>query len=159
MLRKTKLGVLVERIATLSDGILFLETVSKGETMAFIIEMNHLRLDAGLKTDGEIIANQQTGEMEYSYVSELIYAKIGRSIQAGSNYTMNYTGEFYKSINISEITEDLFQLDADPIKDDGTNLFEVYGREILGLSDNEKTELAHFMKPIFIKLIRQHLAA
>lgn len=159
MLRKTKLGVLIERIATLSDGILFFETVSKGETMAFIIEMNHLRLDAGLKTDGEIIADLEWGEDSYTYTSQKKYAEIGRIIDAGSNYTMNYTGEFYKSINISEITEDLFQLDADPIKNDGTNLFAVYGREILGLSDNDKTELAHFMKPIFIQLIRQHLAA
>lgn len=53
--------------------------------------------------------------------------------KAGTPYTLEDTGHFYDSIVVS-VTIDSIRIDADPIKTD-TNLFEEYGKEIIGLTD------------------------
>jgi len=68
---------------------------------------------------------------------------------AGSPYTLNDTGEFYESIVVS-VTIDSIRIDADPTKTD-TNLYEEYGKEIIGLT-NENLQfvseliLLHFIR-------------
>jgi len=64
---------------------------------------------------------------------------------AGTPYTLYDTGEFYRSMVIS-VLENSIEIDADPIKVDEfgqtTDLFQEYGEEIIGLTDENKTKLA-----------------
>jgi len=78
----------------------------------------------------------------YSEVTEMVYNpdKI-----AGTPYTLKDTGDFYKSFMI-EVLADSFIIDADPIKSDGTNLFERYGDGIIGLDEESKKKLINEIK-------------
>lgn len=54
--------------------------------------------------------------------------------------TLFQTGKFYDSFVISVLTSD-FIIDADPLKEDG-NLFDDYGVDVLGLTDENLERLA-----------------
>lgn len=65
--------------------------------------------------------------------------------QEGTPYTLYDTGEFYNSMMI-EVFDDYIEIDADGLKVDEfgqtTDLFQEYGYEIIGLTEESKTKLA-----------------
>ena len=65
--------------------------------------------------------------------------------QEGTPYTLYDTGEFYNSMMI-EVFDDYIEINADGLKVDEfgqtTDLFEEYGYEIIGLTEESKTKLA-----------------
>lgn len=65
--------------------------------------------------------------------------------QEGTPYTLYDTGEFYNSMMI-EVFNDYIEINADGLKVDEfgqtTDLFEEYGYEIIGLTEESKTKLA-----------------
>ena len=124
------------------------------ETM--IIEMNRIRLQKGLRTDDEKIYNLQTGDDSYSGVTVEYYKEIGRSITAGSHYTMKHTMYFYNSIFI-RVFSDYFEIVADEKKDGGVDLFEIYGKEIIGLSSENYTVLISELKKHYLNYARKVL--
>lgn len=65
-----------------------------------------------------------------------------------SHITLKDTGEFYESVVMSPFTKG-FKIDADAQKDDD-NLFDIYGKEILGLTDENLQILIEFIEPFFI---------
>lgn len=62
-----------------------------------------------------------------------------KSKKAGDNIILFDTGEFYDSFEI-KILKDGIQFDADPIKEGGDDLFQMYGKDILGLTE-ENTQI------------------
>ena len=69
--------------------------------------------------------------------------------RAGKDYTLNDTGKFWDSFKVA-VKEGYIEIDADPIKDDD-NLFETYGVDIVGLTDENlqiliNTALEHFIR-------------
>ena len=65
--------------------------------------------------------------------------------QEGTPYTLYDTGEFYNSLMI-EVLDDSIEINGDGLKVDEfgqtTDLFEEYGYEIIGLTEESKTKLA-----------------
>ena len=65
--------------------------------------------------------------------------------QEGTPFTLYDTGEFYNSMMI-EMFDDYIEIDADGLKVDEfgqtTDLFQEYGYEIIGLTDESKEKLA-----------------
>lgn len=65
--------------------------------------------------------------------------------QEGTPYTLYDTGEFYNSLMI-EVFDDSIEINGDGLKVDEfgqtTDLFEEYGYEIIGLTEESKTKLA-----------------
>lgn len=65
--------------------------------------------------------------------------------QEGTPYTLYDTGEFYNSMMI-EVFDDYIEINADGLKVDEfgqtTDLFQEYGYEIIGLTEESKTKLA-----------------
>tara|TARA_R110002012_G_scaffold213813_1_gene384906 strand:- start:49 stop:513 length:465 start_codon:yes stop_codon:yes gene_type:complete len=68
-----------------------------------------------------------------SGVYSIATASLNPSKQAGAPYTLNDTGEFYKSIVVSVFIDGI-RIEADPTKSN-TNLYEEYGKNIIGLTD------------------------
>ena len=148
------LNDLLRKAVNLSIENIFKEIFSMRDIQTFVIERNRLRLQKGENTDGSKIKNTITGKDNYSYSTQQIYAKIGRRIMAGSNYTMKYSGDFYNSINIQNINENYFEIDADPIKSNGTNLFKTYGDFLIGASDEDFELLREKVLPLVNEKLR-----
>lgn len=74
----------------------------------------------------------------------------------GKNYTLYDTGKFYKSFDVI-VYKDGFTIEADPLKEDGTDLTRKFRRDILGLTDKSKSELIDKILPLIIKEIRKQI--
>ena len=74
---------------------------------------------------GQKLFNNLTDRSTYS-----LFDPKGRG---GQPYTLNDTGEFWESFRVAVRAGDIV-IDADPFKDDD-NLFDIYGQDIVGLTD------------------------
>ncbi len=74
---------------------------------------------------GQALFNNLTDRTTYSLFDEK-----GRG---GKPYTLRDTGEFWDSFKVI-VSNGLITIDADPFKDDD-NLFDIYGQDIVGLTD------------------------
>ena len=135
---------LAELVASLDVGKLLLKIYKQKKTQDFII---------GLNTREQLFINSEDSEGRklgdigggYSPVTEELSEGISFQYQGESNVKLAGespflfdTGDFYKSWTVTP-NADGFSMDADPMKD-GTNLFDQWGINILGLTD-ESTEL------------------
>lgn len=74
--------------------------------------------------------------------------------KAGEPIFLLDEGEFYKSFKI-KIFNDGFTINADTLKDDGTDLAQSYGKEILGLTNESKTEIITKILPFVVEETRK----
>lgn len=136
-LMNTSLGDLMERTIHISHRevwfYVFQDSAFKQKVLDWI-RIDQL-FEQGTDEKGQVIGY-------YSIITEMVYNpdKI-----AGTHYTLKDTGDFYKSFYI-EVLGDAIVIDADPIKSDGTNLFEKYGEGIIGLDEESKTKLIEEIK-------------
>lgn len=131
---------------------------------ALVNYLNTRNLDKGLDSEGDRIENKYSGGEAYTDLTEEIYREtIGRIIQAGSNYTMKYSGDFWKSIKLGEPNLDFVLIESDPIKnsynkngfqDGQTNLFNVYGDKLIGLQEKDYIILIKNVLPLYLKYAR-----
>lgn len=71
-------------------------------------------------------------------------------------YNFVDTGYFFRSFEVV-IVGDGFYIAADDQKPDDVELTDKYGKQILGLTDENKTNLAKEMLPIFRQLVREKM--
>ena len=86
----------------------------------------------------------------YSHATEVISK--GRKKQ-GEFINLHDTGEFYDSWKVI-VTENLISIDANPFKDD-TNLFDAFGFDILGLTDENLQVLIKETKDFILEYYRK----
>lgn len=155
----TVLDIVSKNALQLVEGDIFKAVFERKEVRLLVEELNRKRLQKGKNTDGSPIKNLQTGKSTYSITTEEIYKKIGRRITAGSPYTMKFTGKFYTSIKVKNVTANYFEVDAQPIKEDGTNLFTTYGDFLIGASDEDFNTLRTVALPLILEYTRNILGA
>ena len=153
----TALGKHLKKAKALKTDDLFKEVFTRRDVATLVIELNRLRLQKGLTTQNKVITNLETGSKAYTKLTEAIYKKVGRRITAGQPYTMKYTGEFYESIRVTNVTGLNFDILADPIKDDGTNLYEVYGQFLIGATPEDLEILRAYVLPIMRNIALRYL--
>lgn len=88
----------------------------------------------------------------YSPVTEVL--SNGRK-KAGEFINLNDTGVFWDSW-IVKVTEALITIDADPFKDD-TNLFDEYGIDVLGLTDENLQILINEATKLYIEYYNRNI--
>lgn len=140
----------LEKATGLNPNDLFLEAVGKHEE-ELIIHLNtrgeptsQLFVD-GINSLGETLESIGGG---YSDVTIEIKKEKGQPID---RVTLLDTGKFYDSFKITR-TKDSLIIEADPIKDQ-TNLFDEWGRDILGITDENKAILNERLIPKIKKII------
>jgi hypothetical protein len=147
------LETLLNRFISLNEEELWREFFSDTENQRYIIEelIQNDQLQQGIDgTGGRITDNE--GNDSYSFITEWITR--GRK-QEGDPYTLKDTGEFYDSMIINVGNKEI-EIDADPIKTDA-NLFEKYGDEIIGLTDQSKEKLTEKFREFTINRTRELL--
>lgn len=136
-LMATDLGILLNRARTLRSESIWRKVMSDVNIQRKILE-DYIQEDQlfsqGVDEDGAIIGT-------YSYVTELINPQK----QEGSPYTLKDTGDFYRSMRIVVLNDSIL-VEADGLKTDETgettDIIQLYGEGILGLTDENKTRLA-----------------
>jgi hypothetical protein len=83
----------------------------------------------------------------------------GISFNVGDPYTIDNTGDFYRSLTVR--IDNLIEFEADPIKinEEGqkTNLFEAFGEDIIGLNEENLQKLIEIVKDKLIVEIRKQI--
>lgn len=152
-----KLSQFFEGIKKIDEGKIFQKTIERKESREIIKKVNSDRLSQGVNVDGSFIENQKTGKKTYSKSSVKRYAKIGRTIREGQNYTMEYTGTFKKSIESVEISGEGFSVKGERQFDESENIFDKFGNDLLGLAergDDGIKELSPIFADEFLKAIK-----
>lgn len=133
----TVLGDLMERTLYISQReiwfYVFQDTTLKNKVLDFI-RIDQL-FEEGINEDGQVIGT-------YSIVTETVY---NPEKVAGSHYTLRDTGDFYRSF-MMQVLPDGIIVDADGIKEDGTDLLQKFTDKILGLTDESKIKLIEEIK-------------
>lgn len=88
----------------------------------------------------------------YSHATEFLSK--GRK-KAGEYINLRDTGDFWESWKV-EVKEALINIDANPFKED-TNLFDEYGLDVLGLTDENLQTLINEATKLYIQYYRKNL--
>ena len=133
----TVLGDLMERTMFISQKEIWFYVFSDMKFKTKVLDF--VRIDQlfeqGVNEDDQVIGT-------YSIITETVY---NPEKVAGTHYTLKDTGDFYKSF-MMEVLPDGIIINADGIKDDGTDLLERFTNKILGLTDESKIKLIKELK-------------
>lgn len=136
-LMDTVLGDLMERTMHISQKeiwfYVFYDTKFKTEVLDFI-RIDQL-FEQGVNEDNEVIGT-------YSLRTQM---EFNPEKVANTPYTLKDTGDFYRSFML-EVVPDGIIINADGIKDDGTDLLKRFTDKILGLTDESKIKLIEKVK-------------
>jgi len=111
----------------------------------FIIELNtEGQPTSQLFQKGEDSTGVSLGE--YTPFTKAIKVEKGQRID---HITLKDTGDFYETFFVTPFING-FSINADGNKGGGDNLFDDFGNEILGLSEENKIILCEFIRPFFI---------
>jgi hypothetical protein len=133
----TVLGDLMERTMHISQKeiwfYVFYDTKFKTEVLDFI-RIDQL-FEQGVNEDNEVIGT-------YSLRTQM---EFNPEKVANTPYTLKDTGDFYRSFML-EVVPDGIIINADGLKDDGTDLLQRFTDKILGLTDESKIKLIEKVK-------------
>lgn len=124
--------------ASLDENTIMFEIVRGDRDIQItILDLNRMDqlFDQGIRSDGTLIGL-------YSPATEAIS---GGKKKAGTHYTMKDTGEFFRSFRVVP-SKTFFEIVADGDKGD-ENLFDKYGKDLLGLTPESRDKLAEELIP------------
>ena len=90
---------------------------------------------------------------DYSPFTKAIKAEKGQRLD---HITLKDTGDFYETFNVIPFLLG-FRLEANPIKED-SNLFDDFGKDIVGLNEENIIILGEFIRPFFIAVAKKRLS-
>lgn len=141
---------LCDNVKNLTSEKILIQILVDKNIQNFIIDLNRIDqlFNYGTDANGEFLGY-------YSEATELINRGLGNNKTTADHITLKDTGDFYKSFFV-RIYIDGFTIVANSIKDE-TDLTLVYGKDIIGLSDNSKHELYKEIKPSIISFVKKEI--
>ena len=147
---KTPIGDLLRRAKALTVDELFVSVVSLQDSKKFIAKLNTDQMRLGfMDSNGTLLADIGGG---YSDSTLSGGKKKGRF-----KVDLYDTGDFHRSFRVENVTGSGFTIKSDPIKGDGTNLFEEWGADIEGLTFESLEKLSLFLVDKYQIEIRKKL--
>ena len=131
---------MTRNISNLNGDDIFLKITSQKGFLELIEKLNKQQLQEGLNSDSNIIGL-------YSNRTE----RINPDKKAGTPYTLEDTGEFYDSFKVTADGEGV-NIDAQR-RFKTKNIFEKYGIDILGLTEENHNEIIEYLIPIIQEAI------
>jgi hypothetical protein len=143
---QSKLHTLFRKGKILSEAVAWFEsfTPTNKRIILDLIREDQLR-SKGIDGDGDSIGF-------YSFATEV--ASGGKKEQ-GDHFTLNDTGDFYRSMFI-RVLSDRFTVNANGQKDDD-NLFDKYGNEIIQFTDENLDKIKSIIRKSYINYVRRIL--
>ena len=142
----------------LKTKVIFRIVFSETEIQDLVLDLNRVEqlFKKGIDSDDDVIGL-------YSAVTEQLSQGRGfgfggdsgrKQKKAGEPIFLLDEGDFYRSFKV-KILNDGFVIQADALKDDGTDLTRQYGKEILGLTDKSRNEIIKEILPFVIEETRK----
>ncbi len=149
MFTQTRLGILAKKMSQLNEGMIFKIVFGERIITEEIIELNTQEqlFKKGINSYG--ISLSAIGG-NYSPYTLLLHPE-----KVADRITLNDTGEFYESWRVT-VNQSGITIDADPIKTDEkgtTNLFQEWGVDVLGLTDESLEKLKIKVIPLYHEYI------
>lgn len=144
---------LLNNLNKLDINDIFFSLWKDNKVQNFIIELN---------TEGKPTSQlyelgvDSKGDSLGEYSPYTIQFKVDKG-QRFDHVTLKDTGDFYETFNVKPNKKG-FEIVANPNKDDD-NLFEVYGKEIVGLTDDNQKILLAFIETDFNKELEKRMFA
>lgn len=141
---------LCDNVKNLKSEKILIQILVDKNVQNFIIDLNRIEqlFNDGTDANGEFLGY-------YSEATELINRGLGNNKTTADHITLKDTGDFYKSFFV-RIYVDGFTIVANSVKDE-TDLTEVYGKDIIGLSENSKYELYKEIKPNILQFVKKEI--
>ena len=146
MIGDSKLHTLFRRGKLLSDAVAWFDAFTPRNKREIIdlIREDQLR-SKGIDGDGDVIGF-------YSFATQIAS---GGKKQQGDHFTLNDTGDFYRSMFIRVLSES-FTVNADGQKEDD-NLFEKYGDGIIKFTDENLDKIKGIIRRSYINYVKRIL--
>ena len=142
---------LLKNINNLNINDIFFELWSDNRVQNYIIDLN---------TEGKPTSQlyelgvDSLGNSLGEYSPFTIPFKVEKG-QRFDHITLKDTGDFYESFIVTPLKTG-FKIDANPIKDDD-NLFDLFGKDIVGLTEENQERLVAFIEADFNKKLEERL--
>jgi hypothetical protein len=147
MIDLSKIYRVLDRAKALDEKRVFVKSIDD-ETKEHIIQMN---TEDQLEEDGVFSDGSSTGD--YSDLTETIKRSKG---QRYDHMTFKDTGGFYDSFRV-QVDTNGFVIDADGQVSGDMNLFDFYGDNIAGLTDENMKFLIEIVAENYIKIVTDEL--
>ena len=135
---------LAKGVLALNANLIIQQIILNNNFQEYILDLNRRdQLFEGINSLGvELDSYSEFTEvlLEGDRANRFNYKGKSKKKLAGEPVFLFDTGEFYDSFTL-EVNTDALIFDADPIKDDGTNLFNEFGSDILGLTPENTQKL------------------
>ena len=126
------------------------------DIQAFILSKNRIdQLTKGLNANNEIIGTYSPATDIMSEGGTFVWEGVRYEKIAGEPYNFVDTGDFFGSFKVL-VYDDGFAIFADDNKD-GEKLTQKFGKNILGLTDDNINDLVTEMLPIFREVVRKEM--
>ena len=147
---------ILDNAIALDDNKIINHILSNKSFQEFIIDLNTegQLFDKGINSLGVKLSD--IGGLYSPVTIELSKAK-GRPKKSASSINLFDTGDYYKSFKIV-LFNDSFDIVSDPIKDD-SNLFDDWGKEIEGLTEENLQKVIDAIRSKIIPIIRARILA
>lgn len=145
---QTEIGVKLNKVRLLSERVAWYDSVDGNVRRMILhwIQIDQL-FNKGIDSTGNIIG-------WYSQLTEILS---GGTKKFNTPYTLKDTGQFYNQMFVVVMADGLV-IDSDGAeKPNGDNLFEKYGKNIVGLTDENLAKLTNVLRQKYIKYTRKVL--
>jgi hypothetical protein len=150
---------LCNNVMLLDDRVLLNEILTSPVVQKWIIQMNQDQLfKEGVNSNGTLLEDIGGGYSIHTILG--VPGKYPGKIELGLPtqwITLYNTGEFYDSFKV-ELSLNQVEITANPIKD-GVNIFNRWGKEVLGLTDDNLQKLIDFIRAELIPKIKEQILA
>jgi hypothetical protein len=146
MLLGGELFDLIERVKSLDVKDLLFYVFSKDEVKQFVIDLNtrNQLFDEGVDSKDEFLG-------EYA-ASTLVSKQRRFGSQFPEHITLFEKGDFYKTWSVNVDKNGIITISADGQKED-IDLFEKYGKDVLGLTNDSIQLLIPFIQPFALEYV------
>lgn len=154
MIKKVEaLKNVINNFVSLREEVIISNVYKLNEVKDYIVELNtegqptSQLYEQGVNSDGQQLGN---------YTSRSIFLKLtGTGDKKIDHITLKDTGEFYRSFKV-EVMKNGFEIIANPLKPDN-DLTDRFGKEIIGLSEQNKEILSNYLQPFILSELRKKL--
>lgn len=147
------LKILANKVKKLNSNKLIKQALSNSSIQHDIIDLNKIEqlYEKGIDSKGDSLGEYSPSTVNFWKPLAAAEGRDGKT----DNITLKDTGAFYESF-IFKNSVDNFEIQADTLKE-GTDLQDAFGKEILGLTDENKIKVAEWLVEPLKNVIRTEL--
>ncbi len=148
--KNNPLGKMIEKAKKLDEAAVWIKVVSLKTTQEFIVKLNTTQLKDGfMNSKGQLLS-----EIGGNYSP---FTVIEGNKKGPASVDLFDKGRFHGSFRVENVRKTSFELNSDPLTDDGTNLLDEWGEDVEGLTFESIDKLVFFLIPLYQNHVKKEL--